>query len=245
MAEIFIREVTLDFPLGKSMIEPKVDNQAGKPIGSKIIVESGCASIRALDNFSLKISDGERVGLLGHNGAGKTTLLKMIAGIYEPMIGECAVKGSVGPQFDASIGLHGSYTGLEAIKIRALMTGLSHEGYLLLAEQVISESGLGDYIKLPIATYSAGMMTRLLTSLATSSSADILLFDEGILAGDADFQNRIKSRVDNLLKKTSILVLAAHSEQLLIDTCDRGVVIEQGSVVFDGDIEKAVDFHLH
>ena len=207
-----------------------------KPNKKQPVVED----IHALKNISLEIHQGERVGLLGHNGAGKSTFLKTLAGLYPISSGEIAVKGQVRSLFDLSLGFEPDATGRENILYRGLLLGLSPSFMREKEQGVVEFAGLGEFIDYPIKTYSAGMQVRLAFAISTTVGGDILLLDEVIGAGDANFMVKAKSRILALVEQSEILVLASHDFASLKSICTRGVVFHHGKIVFDGSIADAV-----
>jgi ABC-2 type transport system ATP-binding protein/lipopolysaccharide transport system ATP-binding protein len=194
--------------------------------------------VRALDQVSIEIEHGQRVGLVGHNGAGKTTLLRAIAGIYEPLQGKIVIEGTPTPMFDVSLGIDADSTGLENIVLRGLYMGLSKVEIVRRMDDVAEFTELGQFLDLPVRTYSEGMRARLAFAMATCIEPDILLLDEGIGAGDAAFFERANQRLDTFIHRTGILILASHSEELTRRFCDKIALMEHGHIIWYGDIEE-------
>ena len=198
------------------------------------------ADIHALKDVSLTINSGERVGLLGHNGAGKSTFLKMVAGLYPISSGSRIVEGTVRSMFDLSLGFEPDATGRENILYRGLLLGLSPKYMRSIEDEIVSFADLGEFIDYPIRTYSAGMQVRLAFAVSTAVGGDILLLDEVIGAGDANFMIKAKARIMSLVEQAEILLLASHDFATLESICSRGVVFHHGEIRFDGDIGEAV-----
>jgi len=196
--------------------------------------------VHALKNISVEISSGERVGLLGHNGAGKSTFLKVLAGLYPISGGKREVSGTVRSLFDLSLGFEPDATGRENILYRGLLLGLSPKFMRSIEHEVVEFAGLGEFIDYPIKTYSAGMQVRLAFAISTTVGGDILLLDEVIGAGDANFMAKAKQRILNLIEQSEILVLASHDFGALTSICERGLVFHHGQIVFDGDINTSI-----
>ena len=195
--------------------------------------------VTALNDVSLTISEGERVALVGHNGSGKTTLLRSIAGIYRPIAGELRVHGTISTLFDIWSGLDLDATGYENVVLRGLVMGLTRAHIAEQMTEIREFSGLGDYLDLPIRTYSSGMLLRLAFSVATSVERDIVLMDEWLAVGDADFSQRAEDRLHDRLARTSILVIATHSDELVHKVCNRRIELRQGRVVADEPVRSA------
>lgn len=197
--------------------------------------------ILALKNINLEIRSGERVGLLGHNGAGKTTFLKMIAGLYPISRGTRVVEGTVRSLLELSIGFEPDATGRENILYRGLLLGLSPGFMRKIEPEVVAFADLGEFIDYPIKTFSAGMQVRLAFAISTAVGGDILLLDEVIGAGDANFMVKAKTRITKLIDQSEILVLASHDFSALASLCERGLVFHHGELIFDGTIAQAIE----
>ena len=198
------------------------------------------ADIHALKNVSVSITGGERVGLLGRNGAGKSTFLKMVAGLYPTSSGRREVRGTVRSLFDLSLGFEPDATGRENILYRGLLLGLTPRFMRAITDQIVEFADLGEFIDYPIKTYSAGMQVRLAFAISTAVGGDILLLDEVIGAGDANFMVKAKRRITELVEQAEILLLASHDFGTLRAICNRGLVLHHGELVFDGGIDEAV-----
>lgn len=172
-------------------------------------------SVTALKRISLDLKNGDRLGVMGPNGSGKSTLLRTIAGIYSPTSGSIEVKGSVASLIDISLGMDQEATGYENIRIRGVMMGLSLKKIKSLEEEIADFSGLGDFLNMPIRTYSTGMHMRLGFAVSTSVPADIILMDEWLSVGDSDFLLKAEKRLKDYIQKSSILVIASHSQNLI------------------------------
>lgn len=207
---------------------------------SKKINNSNVADIHALKNINVEIKSGERVGLLGHNGAGKSTFLKTVAGLYPVSSGVLKVEGQVRSLFDLSLGFEPDATGRENILYRGLLLGLSPRFMREKADEIVEFAGLGEFIDYPIKTYSAGMQVRLAFAISTTVGGDILLLDEVIGAGDANFMAKAKDRITSLIEQAEILVLATHDFGALRSICNRGLVFHHGDLIFDGSCDEAV-----
>lgn len=186
--------------------------------------------VRALSDVSLEIHEGDRVGIMGHNGSGKTSLLRMLAGIYEPTSGQLQVQGKVSSFINLGLGMDTEATGAENILLCGLMFGLEYDEIQRLTPSIGEFSGLGDFLDMPVRTYSSGMMMRLVFSIVTSVHAEILLMDEWLSVGDADFVVHAKERLTRLVDSASILVLASHNETVVEDLCNVIVRLEHGEV---------------
>jgi ABC-type polysaccharide/polyol phosphate transport system ATPase subunit len=189
--------------------------------------------IRALDRINVEVLEGQRIGLVGHNGAGKSTFLRVLAGIYEPTEGRIAVQGRVACILDLTAGLDPELTGYENVVRVGMLQGLTYRAAAALRPDIEEFTELGTHLELPVHTYSAGMTARLTFALATAGRPEILLLDEVIGAGDANFQAKARKRLETLMSAAKILVLASHSEELLHIYCNRMLVLEKGQIVND------------
>jgi ABC-2 type transport system ATP-binding protein/lipopolysaccharide transport system ATP-binding protein len=196
--------------------------------------------VEALRDVSLRFSAGDRVALIGANGAGKTTLLRVMAGIYEPASGAVRVSGRISPMFDIGLGIDPDLSGLENIRLRGLLLGLSRAEIEGLIPEIGDFTELGEYLELPTRTYSSGMLTRLTFAVATCFAPEILLMDEWILAGDAGFLAKAERRIESFVKNASVLVIASHNEQICRTWCSKAVWLDGGQVRAVGHIDEVL-----
>jgi ABC-type polysaccharide/polyol phosphate transport system ATPase subunit len=207
-------------------------------VGSRISEDHGRRYIRALDGINLTIRQGERIGLVGHNGAGKTTLLKAIAGIYEPTAGSIRTAGKITALIDVAAGINVEASGYENVIIRGLYLGQDLASIKNRMDHIIAFSELGDYIDLPLRTYSSGMVSRLLFSVSTAFEPDILLLDEGIIAGDPAFNEKASHYLADYTGRAGIVMLASHSKELMHMFCNKGIKLSRGQIEAEGEIEE-------
>jgi lipopolysaccharide transport system ATP-binding protein len=200
--------------------------------------------VQALRDISFSLHGGDRLGLIGSNGAGKTTLLRTLAGIYEPVIGRVEVRGSLNALLDAGLGMNMDLTGRENIMLRGLYNGLPRPELTRLEDDVAEFAGLGDFLDLPVRIYSAGMVVRLGFALATAIKPEILLMDEWILAGDAEFIDRARQRLEAMVRSADIFVLSTHDTQIVKAWCSRVLWLDQGHLRLDGPPDRVVDAYL-
>ncbi|HON58926.1 MAG TPA: ABC transporter ATP-binding protein [Smithella sp.] len=204
--------------------------------GGLIASDARGVNICAIDDVSFSIAEGERVGLVGHNGAGKTTLLRAMAGIYKPARGTLNVRGRIASLLDISLGMDDEFTGYENIYMRAVLMGIAKSELNKRMDEIIEFSELGDYIKMPMRTYSAGMSMRLAFSVCTAFPADIVLMDEWLSVGDAEFSKKAEARLMEFISKSSILVLASHKPEQIEKICNRVMTMNHGKII--GDSKK-------
>ena len=211
--------------------------KAGGAIGRN---ESNVVVIEALRDITMSLELGDRVGLVGHNGAGKSTLLRLLSGIYEPTRGVATVTGRVAPVFDLGVGMDPEITGFENIIIRGLFLGQTRKQMMAKVDEIAEFTELGDYLSMPLRTYSTGMRVRLAMGVVTSIDPEILLLDEGIGAVDADFLKKAQSRLQSLVERSGILVFASHSNEFLARLCKTAMWIDHGTIKMTGGIEEVV-----
>lgn len=206
----------------------------GRDANDKVVIE-------ALRDVSLSLVIGDRLALIGPNGAGKTTLLRTIAGIYEPLQGMIRTRGRISPMFDASLGIDTDLSGYDNIRLRALLLGLSPAAIEQHLPDIVEFTELGDYLDMPVRTYSAGMILRLSFAVATCFKPEILLMDEWILAGDAHFMSKAEARVRSFIERASVLVLASHDLELCSRWCTTGIWLDQGHIKATGPVDMVVE----
>lgn len=227
--KIELQNVFIDLPIYNSTSRSFRKAFIKTAVGGLINTDKSIVTVRALEDISFKLSPGDRLGISGHNGAGKTTLLRVLAGAYGPTLGKIEIQGKVVSFIDIMLGMDVEYSGEENIVIRGLLYGLTKEQIKKKVADIVEFSGLEQFIKLPMRTYSSGMMMRLAFSIATAIEADIILMDEWMSVGDADFAKKAEERLTNYLKSVSIMVLASHSPALIEKHCNKRMRLANGS----------------
>lgn len=237
-----VDSLTIDIPIF-SMARTFRSTLANRFIGGQIHQnkKNHQVSVRALDNISFRLNEGDRLGLIGHNGAGKSTLLRVLAGVYKPLLGSYRHQGSITPLFNIGIGLDIDDSGHDNIYSTGMYLGMTRQEVERKKQGIIEFSELGDFIKLPVRTYSTGMSTRLSFAIATALEPDILLMDEGIGAGDASFADKAQRRLESFYSKMKILVIASHSDELLRKLCNKAMLLEHGKIICAGEIEPVIE----
>ena len=238
---ITTKDACVDFPIFDAKSR-SLKNQVVGLVGGNI--DSGhrrIPVIEALRDINIELEHGARVALVGHNGAGKSTLLRLLSGIYEPTRGQAEVRGRVAPVFDLGVGMDPEISGLENILIRGLFLGMSRKQMQERVDDIAAFTELGDFLRMPLRTYSTGMRVRLALGVVTSIDPEILLLDEGIGAVDAGFLAKSKKRLVDLVERAGLLVFASHSDELLRDLCDTAIWMEQGRVRMQGDLDEVLD----
>lgn len=209
-------------------------------IGGSLRRAHGQVGISALSDISVELKDGDRVGIMGPNGAGKTTLLKIMAAILPPTEGRVRIEGRISSLLTIYLGVNGELSGTENIFARARMMGHSNKEIAARVDEIAAFSELGDYLQLPVKTYSAGMSLRLMFAIATAFEPEILVLDEWLSAGDIEFRNKAAERLKSLIKRTQIVIFASHSLPMLKQVCNKGIVLNRGSLEFFGPIDEAL-----
>jgi len=239
MSYVQLKNVSVDFPMFGSNKNLRLTLIKGMT-GGRILGSSKhqVISVRALDDISLELRSGDRLGLIGHNGAGKTTLLRVLAGVYAPTQGNIIVDGKITPLLQQSPGLEMEDSGYENIITCGMLLGMSMDEIQSKVASIIEFSDLGDYIFFPVRTYSSGMLARLSFSIATSIDPGILILDEGIGAADARFSDKAAMRIKELVSKTDILVLASHSDALIESMCNKAILMDHGRLIDFGSVSE-------
>jgi ABC-type polysaccharide/polyol phosphate transport system ATPase subunit len=228
MSDILISNITVEYPIYDADNRSLKKSLINTATGGKFTKKGELPIVTALQNFSAHIQHGDRIGLTGHNGSGKSTLLRVIAGILKPSKGKVTVNGSVSTLFDIGLGMDDHLTGYENIMIRGLLLGMTKKQILEKIDEIVEFTELGNFLSVPIHTYSDGMRLRLAFSVSTAFQPDILLMDEGILAGDAAFIEKAEKRLDEFVDNSSILILATHSRDLLDRFCHKEIALTKG-----------------
>jgi ABC-type polysaccharide/polyol phosphate transport system ATPase subunit len=244
MTRVSLENVCVEFPIYGTQQLSLRSAIAQRAIGGMIERDSRHKNgviVKALTDINLKLEDGDRLGLVGHNGSGKSTLLKVIAGIYEPVQGRLAVNGRVTPLFDMMPGLDVDDSGYENIMTSGMLLGMSREEIINKIPEIEEVSELGEYLRFPVRTYSAGMTTRLGFALVTALDPDVLVLDEGFGAADLRFTKRTAERVDELIGRSRAMVLASHSDAMLQSICNKAILMKEGRIISAGPVEQIFD----
>lgn len=235
----------VSFPVLHASNQSIKNKVIGAVTGGKLSKDhDGVTFVEGLKDVSLKIRKGERIGIVGHNGSGKSTLLRVFSGIYTPISGNAQIDGNVTSLINIGLGIDPEATGIENIKLRAAMMGISAKELKGYMNEIIDFSGLGEFIHMPFRTYSSGMQMRLAFSVSTTIKPQILIMDEWLSLGDSEFETRAKSRMNELLNLTEILILASHSKSLLLENCDRLIWLEHGQIKMDGPVDIVADAYF-
>lgn len=245
-SKIKIQSVHLDFPIydyQSRSLRNKIKNYGINMRKEALNNKQNKKIVEALKNVSFNFSHGDRVGLLGPNGSGKTTLLKLIAGIYSPTSGTIQKTGDISCMLDIGFGFEQDATGYENIILSNITRGLTRKEIDKIISEIADFSGLGEFLDMPIRTYSSGMQARLAFSSAIANSPDILLIDEFFSTGDIEFSQKSKKKVLEMMDISSILIFASHDLDLITKICNKAVCMQNGEVCFSGNTQDTIGYY--
>jgi homopolymeric O-antigen transport system ATP-binding protein len=238
LSVIEMRQVALHLPVIGADARMLRKVAFGQHVGSRVASE-GLVIVKALDGISADFDEGDRVGLIGHNGAGKTTLLRLLAGVYPPTAGTISVRGRISSLLSPGLGMDLEDTGYDNIRNIALLLGMTNKEVDAKMDEIAAFTELEGYLALPVRSYSAGMQLRLTFAVVTAVDPDILLLDEGLGAGDVRFAQRAQRRVNELINRANVIVLASHSEDMIRQICNKAMLLDQGHVMAFGTPDEA------
>jgi lipopolysaccharide transport system ATP-binding protein len=245
MAHINFKNVSIEFPIFNATGRSLTSSILKVATGGKLDADpNGRVLVKALTDVTFSLRDGDKVALLGHNGAGKSTLLRSLGRVYSPSKGEADIVGEIGSLIDISLGINPEATGRENVFIRGQLLGLTRQEITNKYEEIVEFAELGDFMEMPVRTYSSGMHLRLAFAVSTVVRPEILLMDEWLSVGDADFQNKAEARLRNLVSETKILAIATHSRELVEAVCNRAIWLEHGQVKMDGPTAEVVSAYF-
>jgi ABC-2 type transport system ATP-binding protein/lipopolysaccharide transport system ATP-binding protein len=245
VASIELDQVTIEFPIynarGRSLTVELFRRTVGGLIQSD---SSSYVSVVALRDINLVLNDGDRLGLIGHNGAGKTTLLRVLAGIYEPLSGRVKIRGTVASLTDITMGMDVERTGYENIVLRGVFLGLEPKEMRRMIPDIEAFTELGEFLTLPLRTYSSGMLLRLAFAVTTAVIPEVLIMDELIGAGDAAFMVKAMARLNQMISNSRILVIASHDIETIRRLCTKAALLQTGRIVTIGPVEEVISTYL-
>lgn len=247
MTHIKVEDAVVRYPLYSSSRQRSLLTFAAhKASFGKVATEAGNITVvQALNSVSVELNEGDRVALFGRNGSGKTTFLKMCAGLILPDAGSISVQGTHAAIINPGAALDPEKTGAENVDYTGRLLGVSKAQRAALQAEVAEFTELGDFINLPVRTYSAGMMVRLLFALATSIERDIVIADEVLGAGDAHFVEKAATRVQQMFDRAKVLIIATHSGEIATQLCNRAIWLDSGRVVMTGKPDEVWDAYIH
>ena len=238
MARIELNKVGLTFQIRQggrvTLKETLIRNLFRRALPTRV-------QVHALQDVSLQINEGQRVGIIGHNGAGKSTLLKVLAGIYPPTEGRRLVQGQISSLFDISLGFEQDASGWENIAYRGYLQGETPKSIRAKMKPIAEFSELGEFLDLPVRYYSAGMLVRLAFSIATAIDPEILLIDEVLSVGDLSFQHKARERMRQMMAKARLIVVVSHDMESLAKLCDDVIWLDHGRLRAFGPAAGVID----
>jgi ABC-2 type transport system ATP-binding protein len=240
LVAIILDDVSIDIPIydvSRSSLRKAV---LGRTIGGRFAQAGSHITVKALKNLTFEAHDGDRIALVGDNGSGKSTLLRVASRVYPPTSGHISITGNISPLFDATLGMSMDATGLENIQIAGTIWGMTRAQIRNSVDDIAEFTELGDYLKVPVRTYSNGMLLRLAFAIATARDPEVLLIDEIIGVGDAVFFGKAFTRLQNLAQRSRILMIAGHQDDLLRLLCDKAIWLNRGSLVRYADIQSVL-----
>ena len=240
MATVQLDHVSVDIPVYDIAGSSLRKFILGKTIGGRFAQIGNTVIVNALKNINFEAHDGDRIGLIGNNGSGKTTLLRVLAQVYPPTQGRLTMDGRISPMLDAMLGMTPDATGMENIYICGVLWGLSRSQVEASIDDVAEFTELGDYLKMPVRTYSMGMQLRLAFAIATLREPDILLLDEVIGVGDATFYEKAQARLQRLIERSRILFVASHANAMIAQLCNKAIWLSEGNMMQYGEVNEVV-----
>ena len=244
MVHVLLDDVSVEYPIYTPHTRA-LKTVVVSRLGGQLAAHNRTTIVRALSGVSLDLEAGDRLCVVGHNGCGKTTLLRVISGAYEPQSGKVDIAGSVSSFTDITLGMDPEATGWENINFRCIFMGMTFAEARRLAPSIAEFTDLGGYLDLPVRTYSSGMFMRLAFAITTSVTPDIIVMDEMIGTGDAQFIQKARERLNTLLSSTKILILATHNQQIATQFCNKGLWLEKGEIKSFGSTQSVLDDYLN
>jgi len=244
MVRIVSSDVSIDFPIyhgARSIKKAILHHTVGGLIGYN---NRSQTCVHAIANLSFELKEGDRVGLIGPNGAGKTTLLRALAGIYEPARGQILVEGKITSLIDCFSGFDSESSGYDNLFLRTSILGYPRSAIEEKIDEIVEFSELGDFIHLPMRMYSSGMAARLVFAAVTALDAEILLLDEWLNVGDANFVEKAQRRAMDMVDRASIMVIATHTNDIIRRLCNKVLWLEHGLLKGFGETNEVLDKYL-
>jgi lipopolysaccharide transport system ATP-binding protein len=245
VAQIKFEDVSIEIPIfnatGRSLTSKILEVATGGKLDAD---PNGRVMVRALSHISFELNDGDRVGLVGHNGAGKSTMLRALSGVYAPSKGKATISGEIGSLIDISLGINPEATGRENVFVRGQLLGLTKKEIAERYDEIVEFAELGDFMAMPVRTYSSGMHLRLAFAVSTVVRPEILLMDEWLSVGDENFKHKAEARLTEMVDATKILAIASHSRELIEKVCNRVIWLEHGQVKMDGPVSEVLPVYF-
>ncbi len=243
MTFIRLENVSLKYPVFGTRASSLKSGLLNLATGGKLLKDCRIVEVQALNQINLLLEKGDKLGLIGHNGAGKTTLLKVLAQIYTPLEGKVQIRGRSNCLFNLLMGMDFECSAYENIRLRGLISGLSNRDIQKITADIEDFAELGNFINMPIRTYSSGMLVRLGFGIITAMHAEILLIDEVIGVGDQQFIEKAKARMTNRIHASDIIVLSSHDCSTIRAFCNKVLWLEHGQIKMMGGIEEVLEMY--
>ena len=244
MAHIHVKNASISYPVFNSHSR-SLRTAVFSKLGGNLVAHSNSVVVDAIKNLTFDLENGDRLALVGHNGAGKTTLLRALAGVYPPQSGTIDIEGRISSFTDITLGMDYEATGWDNIIFRCAFLGMSFKEAHALAPSIAEFSELGEFLDMPVRTYSSGMFIRLAFAISTSIEPDIVIMDEMISAGDAQFISKASARIEQILDNASIFVIASHDLSIIRKFCKKAIWLEKGSAKAFGPVEEVLEAYLN
>lgn len=237
MASVVLTDVSVDIPIYDVRSASLRNRVLSRAIGGRFALAGSHVIVNALKNISFEAGHGDRVALVGNNGSGKSTLLRVISEVYPPTQGSVEVSGRISPLFDVTLGMNMDATGYDNIRMCGQLWGLTAGEVEASLSDIVEFTELGDFLSVPVRTYSTGMMLRLAFAIATVRAPDVMLIDEIIGVGDVQFFDKAFARLRALVERSSILFVASHVDAILRQLCNKAIWLQNGAMVMYGGID--------
>tara|TARA_B100000768_G_scaffold177014_1_gene190607 strand:+ start:827 stop:1588 length:762 start_codon:yes stop_codon:yes gene_type:complete len=245
-SKILLENIYLDFPIYESesfSFRNKITSMSKSAFSRMSSEDKGNKVVHGLKDINFTFNHGDKIALLGPNGSGKTTLLKLLSGIYSPTSGKIVREGDISCMIDIGFGFQSDATGYENIIYAGISRGLRKKDIEKIMPEIVDFSGLGEFLDMPLRTYSSGMQARLAFSTAIASAPGILLMDEFFSTGDLEFSKKSKDKVLEMMDASSILIFASHDLELLKTLCNKAICLKHGQISYYGNTEEAIDHY--
>lgn len=241
MACISLKNVDVELPIFNATGRSLTSKMLSAATGGRLDFDpNGRVTVQALRCVNLELKEGDRLGLIGHNGAGKSTLLRTLGGVFAPTKGIAEISGQVSSLIDISLGINPEITGRDNVLIRGHLLGMNKREILKKYDSIVEFAELGNFIDMPVRTYSSGMHLRLAFAVSTVVRPEILIMDEWLSVGDENFKHKAEVRLTEMVDATKILAIASHSRELIEKVCNRVIWLEHGQVRMDGPVEEVL-----
>lgn len=224
----------------KEFILPQNKNSTLKQAVVNIVKKNHKTIYKVLDGVDFKINHGDFFGIIGRNGSGKSTLLKLIAGVYEPTAGNIYVHGGLTPFIELGVGFNSELSGRDNVYLNGALLGFSRKQMDLMYDDIVAFAELEPFMEQKLKNYSSGMQVRLAFSIAIKAENDILIFDEVLAVGDANFQEKCIKQFESFKEEGKTIVLVTHSMDMVEKFCNKAALISEGKIEYVGDPEIAI-----